>query len=98
CIILFSTDRVRFTGTMTTLSIMVIACGFIEFFRREAWLYWTNGHKYWELATGANWQTLAFDEAAAESGIVNTGLIDSFTIEFLNSPLFSDLDIPMLRL
>lgn len=98
CIILFSTDRIRFSSAMTTLSVTVIACGFFEFFRREAWLYWTNGHKYWELAMGANWQTLAFDEAVAESGIVNTGLIDSFTIEFLNSPLFSDLDIPMLRL
>ena len=33
---------------MTILSVLLLVCGFFEFFWRDEWLDLTNGYAYWE--------------------------------------------------
>lgn len=98
CLTLFAAYPVRLGPMLTVLSVLTVLCGFTESAARETWLALTNGYAYWELASGANWQTLSYDQMAAETGIVATGLIDSFQISFFNSPLFSQLASTVTRL
>ena len=58
----------------------------------------TNGYAYWERSAGPNYVTMAYDKKLADTGIVATGLLDSFRISLFNSPLFADYDLDALRL
>lgn len=98
CLVLFAAYPIRLAPSLTALGMLAAACGFVEFAARDSWLAMTNGYTFWELSYGPNWATLAYDEAAAETGRVSTGLTDSFRIDFFNSPLFAGLAGPMMRL
>jgi hypothetical protein len=98
CMIAFLSRPVRLGQAMTVLSVLLLACGSVEFFWREAWLDLTNGWAYWERAQGPNYVTMAYDKHLQQFGVVLTGLLDSFTITLFNSPLLADYDIEVLRL
>lgn len=98
CLVLFARHPVRLGPTITAAGLLTLACGAVEFFNRDAWLTWTNGYGYWALAGEQNWQALAFDKRAAETGEVVVSLLDTFKIDFFNSPLMADLGIEMSRL
>ena len=98
CVLAFVRQPIRLGQAMTVLSVLLVVCGFVEFFQRDLWLDLTNGHAYWERAQGPNYVTLAYDKAFQESGIVQTGLLDSFSITLFNSPLLADYDIRIMRL
>jgi hypothetical protein len=98
CMLAFLNRPVRLSQALTILSVLVVVAGFWEFFYREAWLDLTNGWAYWERAQSPNYMTLAYDKAARESGMVATGLLDSFRITLFNSPLLADYEIEVLRL
>ena len=98
CLVVFARLPVRIGPALSALGVLAIICGFIEFAARDWWLAATNGQDYWDLAGGANWATLAFDKAARETGLVATGLLDTFKIAFFNSPLLAEFEIEMMRL
>ncbi|MDQ2632415.1 MAG: hypothetical protein M3Y78_01615 [Pseudomonadota bacterium] len=98
CVFAFLRHPIRLSQAMTMLSVLVVACGFFEFVRREAWLDLTNGWAYWERAQGPNYMTLAYDKAFQKTGLVSTGLLDSFRLTLFNSPLLADYDIDVMRL
>ncbi len=89
---------IRLGPALTILSIMVALCGYFEFFDRETWLSLTSGQHYWERAAGPNYVTMAYDRRVAETGIVPTGLLDSFRITLFNTPLLADYEIVVMRL
>ncbi|WP_170975715.1 hypothetical protein [Rhizobium sp. FY34] len=98
CLVVFALHQVRLGAALSAMGMLVMLCGFVEFFYRDAWLSYTNSAAYWDLSLGANWETLALDKAARETGIVATGLTDTFRISFFNSPFLSDLGIEVMRL
>jgi hypothetical protein len=98
CMLAFVRQPIRLGQAMTVLSVLVLVCGFVEFFQRDLWLELSNSYAYWERAQGPNYVTLAYDKAFQESGIVQTGLLDSFSITLFNSPLLADYDIRIMRL
>ncbi len=98
CLLVFSSRPVRIGPALSALAGVAIVAGFTEFLARDFWLGVTNGPAFWELSGGANWMTLAYDKAAKETGMVATGLIDTFKIAIFNTSLLSDLDIEVLRL
>jgi len=98
CLVLFASQPVKLTSMLTSAGVLAMLCGYFEFLNRDTWLYWTNGYAYWELASGPNWATLAYDKMAAETGVVASRLTDTFTIDFFNSPLVSGLGIEMMRI
>lgn len=98
CMLAFLRRPVRLGQALTILSVLLAISGFWEFFYREAWLDLTNGWAYWERAQGPNYITLAYDKAARETGMVATGLLDSFRITLFNSPLLADYEIEVMRL
>lgn len=98
CMLVFVRRPVRLGQALTMLSVLVVVVGFWEFLYRETWLDITNGWTYWERAQGPNYITLAYDKAARESGVVVSGLLDSFRITLFNSPLLADYEIEVLRL
>ena len=98
CMLAFLRQPIRLSQAMTILSILLVICGSFEFFYREAWLDFTNGYAYWERSQGPNYATLAYDRAFKETGVVPTGLLDSFSITLFNSPLLADYDIKIMRL
>lgn len=98
CLTLFAAHSVRIGPMLATLSMLTVACGFMESAAREPWLALTNGYAYWDLASGPNWATLYYDKLATETGAVTVSLIDSFEISFFNSPLFSGLASTVTRL
>jgi hypothetical protein len=98
CMLAFLSRPVRLGQAMTVLSILLLACGFVEFFWREEWLGLTNGYAYWERSASPNYITMAYDKHLQETGIVATGLLDSFRITLFNTPLTEDYDIEVLRL
>lgn len=90
CYIVFSTIRVRPSAVMTCIVVLLVACGLMEFFYRDAWLTYTNSRDYWQILSGYNWQTLAYDKAAAQTREVVTDLTDTFKITLFNSPLLEE--------
>ena len=99
CLALFSSYEMRISSAIAALGVLGAVCGLFEFAARDAWLAWTNGYGYWELAAGGpNWATLEWDKATRETGRVIVGLTDTFTIDFFNSPLLADIGIRMMRL
>jgi len=98
CLALFSAHEVRISRGIAALGVLGAICGLFEFAARDAWLAWTNGYGYWELASGPNWATLDWDKAVRQTGRVIVGLTDTFTIDFFNSPLLADIGIRMMRL
>ena len=98
CLVLFSQRHINIGAALSGLAVLAIIAGFTEFLGRDFWLSVTNGRAYWELAGDANWITLAYDRAARESGLVATGLVDTFRIAAFNSPLLADFEIEVLRL
>lgn len=98
CMLVFLRRPVRVSQALTVLSVLVAACGFVEFVWRDQWLDLTNGHAFWERAAGPNYVTMAYDKKLEETGIVVTGLLDSFRITLFNSPLFADYEVEVLRL
>jgi hypothetical protein len=98
CMLAFLRRPIRLSQAMTVLSVLVIACGFVEFVWRDAWLDLTNGYAFWERAAGPNYVTMAYDKKLAQTGIVATGLLDSFRISLFNTPLLADYDLVVMRL
>jgi hypothetical protein len=98
CMLAFLRRPVRLGQALTILSIIVVISGFWEFFYREAWLDLTNGWAYWERAQGPNYISLAYDKMVRQTGLVASGLLDSFRITLFNSPLLADYDIEVMRL
>lgn len=98
CLVVFASRQVRLGAALSAMGILVLLCGYVEFFYRDAWMNFTNSAAYWDLSLGANWETLALDKAARETGIVAAGLTDTFRISFFNSPFLSDLGIEVMRL
>lgn len=98
CLVMFARQAVRIGPALSALAALAIICGFVEFLARDFWLTATNGQAYWDIGGGANWMTLAYDKAARETGLVATGLIDTFKIAIFNTSLLSDLEIEVLRL
>lgn len=98
CLVVFARQTVRIGPALSALAAMAILCGFVEFLARDFWLAVTNGQAYWDAGGGANWMTLAFDKAARETGLVATGLTDTFKVDFFNSPLLAGFEIEMMRL
>ena len=98
CMLAFVRQPIRLGQAVTVLSVLVLACGFVEFFQRDLWLELSNSYAYWERAQGPNYMTLAYDKTFQETGIVHTGLLDSFSITLFNSPLLADYDIRIMRL
>lgn len=98
CVVIFANGPVRLGPALTGIGIILIYCGFAEFLYRNEWLHFTNGDAFWALNAGPNWQTMAYDKAARETGRIVYTLTDTFRIEFFNSPLFADLGIDMMRL
>lgn len=98
CLIAFLSRPVRLGQAMTVLSVLLLVCGFAEFFWREEWLGLTNGYAFWERSAGPNYMTMAYDKHLRETGVVITGLLDSFRITLFNTPLTEDYDIEVLRL
>ena len=94
----FLSRPIRLGQALTILSILLLVCGFVEFFWRDEWLGLTNGYAYWERSAGPNYVTMAYDKKLQDTGIVATGLLDSFRITLFNSPLFADYDLDVLRL
>lgn len=95
CYVVFSTVRVRPTAAMTCIVVLLVACGLAEFFYRDAWLTYTNSRDYWQILSGYNWQTLAYDKAAVQSREVVTDLTDTFKITLFNSPLLEQFGTVM---
>ncbi|MEQ1942420.1 hypothetical protein ABMA32_08365 [Mesorhizobium sp. VNQ89] len=98
CMIAFLRQPVRLGQALTILSVLLVICGFAEFFWRETWLDLTNGYAFWERAAGPNYITMAYDKKFAETGIVATGFLDNIRITLFNSPLFADYEIQVMRL
>ena len=98
CMLAFVRQPIRLGQAMTVLSVLLVICGFVEFFQRELWLDLTNGYAFWERSQGANYVTMAYDKAFEQTGVVPTGLLDSFSITLFNSPLLEDFDIRIMRL
>jgi hypothetical protein len=98
CMLAFLRQPIRLGQAMTILSMLLVICGFFEFFYREAWLDLTNGYAYWERSQGPNYATLAYDKAFKETGVVPTGLLDGLYITLFNSPLLEGYDIRVMRL
>ncbi len=98
CVVLFATVPLRLGPELSLVGLLLLFCGYAEFLFRSDWLALTNGVTYWNLATGPNWATLALDKQARETGLVASGLLDTFHITLFNSPLFADLGIMMLRM
>ncbi|MBO6718116.1 MAG: hypothetical protein JJ913_09195 [Rhizobiaceae bacterium] len=98
CLVVFSRQEVRLGQALSALAGIAILCGVIEFLFRDFWLSATNGQAFWDISGGANWATLEFDKAARETGIVATGLADTFKIDFFNSPLLAGYGIEVMRL
>ena len=98
CLLFFAQNQIRVGAALSGLAVLAIIAGFTEFLARDFWLEFTNGQAYWDLSGGANWMSLAYDKAARESGLVTTGLIDTFRIAAFNSPLLADFEIEVLRL
>lgn len=98
CLLTFMRQPVRPGPAMSILSALIVVCGFFELLFRQAWLAITNGYAYWELAMGPNYQTLAYDKTARETGQIMSGLLDSFTISFFNSPLLEDYGQNIMRM
>jgi hypothetical protein len=98
CMLAFLGRPVRLSQALTILSVLVVVAGFWEFFYRQTWLDLTNGWAYWERAQGPNYVTLAYDKMARETGVVATGLLDSFRITLFNSPLLANYEIDVMRL
>jgi hypothetical protein len=98
CMLAFLSRPIRLGQALTILSILLLVCGFVEFFWRDEWLGLTNGYAYWERSAGPNYVTMAYDKKLQDTGIVATGLLDSFRITLFNSPLFADYDLDVLRL
>lgn len=98
CMLTFVQRPVRLSPAMTVLSGLLAICGAFEFLYRRAWLDFTNGYVYWERAMGPNYATMAYDKALKKTGLVSTGLLDSFTIDLFNSPLLADSGIEIMRL
>ena len=65
CLLAFLGRPVRLGQAMTILSILLLACGFVEFFWRDEWLGLTNGYAYWERSAGPNYVTMAYDKTPA---------------------------------
>jgi hypothetical protein len=93
--ITFSFWKVRSNTAMILLGQLIIACGFAEFFFRDLWLSYTSSGTYWEVLSGPNWHTLAYDKTAAQTGVVASSLKDTFEITFFNSPLFDEFGTVM---
>ena len=98
CLIAFMRWPVRLGQALTVLSLLLLACGLVEFFWRDGWLAVTNSYAYWERSAGPNYMTLAYDKHLEKTGIVATGLLDSFRITLFNSPLLADYEIELLRM
>lgn len=98
CMIAFLRQPVRLGQALTILSVLLVICGFVEFFWRETWLDLTNGYAFWERAAGPNYITMAYDKKLAETGIVATGFLDNIRITLFNSPLLADYEIQVMRL
>lgn len=98
CMLTFLRFPVRPGVSLTLMAWLVAFCGFFEFLDRRGWLDLTNGYGYWERSMGANYVTLAYDIKAKETGIVSSGLLDNFSINFFNSPLLADYGIEIMRL
>lgn len=98
CLVVFARQPVRVGPALSALAVMAVFCGLAEFLARDLWLAATNGQAYWDAGGGANWMTLAYDKAARETGLVATGLTDTFRIAFFNSPLLADFEIEVMRL
>ena len=98
CMLAFLRQPIRLGQAMTILSVLIVVCGSFEFFYREAWLDFTNGYAYWERSQGPNYVTLAYDKAFKHTGVVPTGLLDSFMITLFNSPLLGDYAIKVMRM
>jgi len=98
CLVVFAERPVRITPALTGLGISVIFCAITEVLFRDQWLTYTNSEKYWSLFNGPNWATLQLDEHARKTGEVITTLTDTFRISFFNSPLLSDIGVPVMRI
>jgi hypothetical protein len=98
CLVVFARQPVRIGPALSALAVMAIAAGYTEFLARDFWLAATNGQAYWDIGGGANWMTLEYDKAARQTGLVATGLTDTFKIDFFNSPLLAEFDIEVMRL
>jgi hypothetical protein len=98
CIVVFAREPVRVGPALSALAALVILCGLAESLARDFWLDVTNSQAYWDIGGGANWMTLAYDTAVRETGLVATGLADTFRVSLFNSPLLSGLEIEVMRL
>lgn len=97
-ITLLAIHPVRLGPPLAGLGMLAMMCGFVEFVYRDFWLEVTNSVSYWNLTKAANWMSLALDKSARETGIVATGLTDTFRITFFNSPILEDIGIRVMRL
>ena len=98
CLVVFAHHTIRIGPALSALAVLAIVCGLTEALARDFWLDATNSQAYWDIGGGANWMTLAYDKAVRETGLVATGLTDTFYVSFFNSPLLSDFEIDVMRL
>jgi hypothetical protein len=88
-----SAQSVRLTRILVVLGVLMIACGYVEFFFRDFWLDITNGHAYWRFEEIKAADSGIWEKEMRATGSVPVDLKDRFKFDFLNTPLLEGLGL-----
>lgn len=98
CLVVASRHELAMRQTVALLLGLMIACGYVELLAIHAWLDFTNGWTYWDLASAISRRGANFDRDARASGIVAGDAIDFMTTTLFNTNLLGDLNVRVVRL
>jgi hypothetical protein len=86
-----ATHPARLTRILVAIGVLMIVCGYVEFFFRDIWLDLTNGHAYWRFEEIKATDSGIWEKEMRATGSVPVDLKDRFKFSFLNTPLLDGL-------
>jgi len=88
-----ATFDIRITPFLVAIAVILLVCGYVEFFFRDFWLAVTNGYKFWGFDELKATQSGSWEAEMRATGFVPVDLIDRFRFSFLNTPLLEDFGL-----
>lgn len=98
CFVVTSRHEFALGATVSSILVLLVACGYLEFFSLNSWLDLTHGWTYWAIAAKTQLIGPGAVRHAQESGFVVTGVADLLRSSFLNTNLLAGLDLTVVRL
>jgi hypothetical protein len=98
CLTVASRNALPMRSIATLLLALMTICGYVELLAIDRWLDFTNGWRYWDLASLPNRDARQFEQLARETGQVIAGTVDYLSGDLFNTALLSGLDLRIVRL